>query len=404
MANGIITGSGTQAEPWIVEDGWDFNALRNIGSDVWAPHWIELAEDISLAMFPAFTPIPMRYFNIDGKGHKITNVSINAGTGLFETLRTWDTKNIRIEGTIIHASSWLGDHIGFLCSVLELHTLNGSGGSTSNIQCFGSITARLPNNIALHGIGGCFGLVRTSNAATALPGIVTDCAFYGMIDYTVAFSLTTQPSGTNARGAGGITGIIDTDGSGRRGVTISRCVVVATFRINGGAAAILFGGIAAIIRSSQASNIGSCIAVTRMEFSNAAATTQMISAGGIASHNTIGNNTTISNCGAHMEVVYNPPAAISTLLIGGILGVGAGNVVTSYAVLRFNNSNSVALPGSMLVRGIGLNANNTNSFFDADVLAEGFTGEVANAAWGRTTAQLQNQKFLEIQGWVFADV
>jgi len=56
------------------------------------------------------------------------------------------------------------------------------------------------------------------------------------------------------------------------------------------------------------------------------------------------------------------------------------------------------------MRGIGGQVVVTNSFFDSQVLAVGWSEAVTTPEWGRTTAQLQNQQFLESQGWVFADV
>lgn len=76
----------------------------------------------------------------------------------------------------------------------------------------------------------------------------------------------------------------------------------------------------------------------------------------------------------------------------------------SYAVVEFRNPNSANLPATRSMRGIGGQVVVTNSFFDAEVLAIGWSEAVTTPEWGRTTAQLQSRDFLELQGWVFADV
>jgi len=81
---------------------------------------------------------------------------------------------------------------------------------------------------------------------------------------------------------------------------------------------------------------------------------------------------------------------------------GTNPIVTSYAVIKFQNPNNTPLPTNRSIRGIGGQVVVTNSFFDSQILAMGWTEDVANSEWGRTTAQLQSQAFLESQGWVFA--
>jgi len=94
-----------------------------------------------------------------------------------------------------------------------------------------------------------------------------------------------------------------------------------------------------------------------------------------------------------------------TLHIAGLHGMrptGTNPVVTSYAVIEFQNPNNATLPTNRSIRGIGGQVVVTNSFFDSQILAMGWTEDVANSEWGRTTIQLQSQAFLESQGWVFA--
>jgi len=124
----------------------------------------------------------------------------------------------------------------------------------------------------------------------------------------------------------------------------------------------------------------------------------------------------VSLCGAHTDILYNPRESVAALLIGGLWSgfnsTNSGNhgsLVNSYAVLRIRNPNNREWPeiirvnGMMLISGTMQTLAVTGSFFDAEVLAEGWSGVVENANMGVTTAQLQSMEFLESQGWVFVD-
>ena len=161
MANGILSGAGTQSNPFIVEDGWDMNALRNLSADQW--HWIELANDIYLNIFLNWIPIPSRRFNINGNAHAIKGLRIAGGSdhiGLFSQLETLETKDIRIEAEIIQPSSSTNS-VGILCGRLVGGAFGALSGdpariaNISNIQCFGSITVTATGST--QPTGGCFG-------------------------------------------------------------------------------------------------------------------------------------------------------------------------------------------------------------------------------------------------------
>ena len=109
MPNGIMTGDGTREAPFVVMDALDFNALRNVPATTTATSaFVELGADINLGTLPNFTPIPSRFLNIDGKGHKIQHFTSSAsGTGfgltvgLFTSLSCTEyLRNIVIEGMV----------------------------------------------------------------------------------------------------------------------------------------------------------------------------------------------------------------------------------------------------------------------------------------------------------------
>ena len=110
MANGVMLGAGTQNDPWVVEDAWDLDSLRNLSATDW--HWVKIENDISVGSFPNWIPIPSRRFNIDGNNKTISNLRIVASSGaagLFAQLETLDTRDLRIEAEIVHSSTSTSD-------------------------------------------------------------------------------------------------------------------------------------------------------------------------------------------------------------------------------------------------------------------------------------------------------
>ena len=402
-----MTGSGTQTDPWLVQDGLDLDALRNLPATAW--QWIELANNIDLRMFPNWTPIPTRRFNINGRGHAIQGLRIvgNAGQslGLFAQLETLETKDLTIEGEIIQTSSSTAE-IGMLCGRLvgghfgPLAADPARVANVSGIQCFGNIFVTVTGST--QPTGGCFGSTWGESNLTLN---ISHCAFYGNISIHITSSSTTSPSSTQLRACGGIIGFADARGSTTNYTfTMSNCISVAQFTMLGGTAHAIVGGILGAARAGSTPNITSCVAQNKLAIVNLHNWTQTIWFGGIFGAGIVACN--ISSCAAHSQVIYAPTADVATLHIAGIhcmRSTGTSPVVTSYAVIDFQNPNNAALPATRSVRGIGNQTVITNSFFDSEVLALGWTDAVTNVDFGRTTAQLQNRQFLELQGWVFAD-
>ena len=406
MANGVMLGTGTQADPWIVEDGWDFNALRNLSASEW--HWLELADDINLGVFPNWTPIPSRRFNINGNNKTIRNVRMvgqHQQLGLFAQLETLETKDLRIEAEITSTAASSND-IGILCGRL----VGGAFGALaadpariaiiSNIQCFGNITVTVTG--ATQPTGGCFGSTWGEANVTLL---IQNCAYYGNISCHITSSSTTSPSTTQLRSFGGILGTADARGSiANYTISLVNCISVVQFVMVGGTAQAILGGILGATRAGMSPNINGCLSKVRLFVTNSLPWTQTIWYGGILGAGVVGCNITM--CAAHSEVVYNPSGSVATLHIAGLhcmRSTGTNPVHMSYAVIEFRNPNDTELPVTRSMRGIGGQVVVTNSFFDAQVLAVGWSEAVTTPEWGRTTAQLQSQQFLESQGWVFAD-
>ena len=413
MPNGVMTGTGTQADPWIVEDGWDFNALRNVtGGD-----WAELANDINLSMFANFAPINLS-INLNGNGHLIHDFFIqNSGgnTGIFGSMTTLagarEIRDVRLMGEVVAQGMGNTNHAGML-----LGSLTNNNSSTtmnlSNIQCFGSISVIATGGTGGHnqGVGGCFGHIIINGTSSTTH--ISNCSFHGTIQYHVAFtgSNTGAVSSTNSRGVGGIIGVFHR--SAGTNSSISRCITNLNLFIHGGTAASHHGGIIANLRTGGGSvNINRCVSVMSVQFTNTAdlLQTHPMTVAGTIGHVFEGNGG-VSLCAAHSDIIYDPPGEISALnlggLIGGMNGTGTNTLANSYSVMRLINPNDLPMPEYLSVRGTGglatQNITHSNTFFDATVLAEGWSGAVQRNEHGRTTAQLQNRAFLETQGWVFA--
>jgi len=370
MANCVMLGTGTQADPWIVEDGWDFNSLRNLPTTEW--HWIKIDNDIDLGVFPNWTPIPSRRFNINGNGKTIKNVRMMGSfvrLGLFDQLETLETKDLRIEAEITSTSASNND-IGILCGRLvggafgALAADPARTATISNIQCFGNITVTV--NGATQPTGGCFGSTWGEANVTLL---IQNCAYYGNISCHITSSSTTSPSNTQLRSFGGILGTAEARGSiANYTISLIKCISVVQFVMVGGTAHAIVGGIIGAARSGSAPNINGCLAKARLFITNTLAWTQPIWFGGILGAGIVACN--INMCAAHNEILFNPSGNVAGLHIAGLhcmRSTGTNPVHMSYAVIDFKNPNNVTLPVTRSMRGIGGQVVVATSFFDAHV-------------------------------------
>jgi hypothetical protein len=406
MPNGTMTGSGTSVDPYIVMDGYDFNALRNITTSTSDIKNIQLGSDISLSMYPIFTPIPSKYFNIDGQNHLVSDINILNGRGIFETLNTQLTKDLRVEGELIHSN--VTSPTGFLCGVLNLLTDNSK---LSNIQCFAGIAVTLTYADLGCKFGGVAGQVYCSGSNNQM-GYIENCIFYGTIQIMVAGTASSANNDTT-RAIGGIVGYTDTY-SYSAGITITGCISIATFNISGKDSYLYVGGIVGAFRNGsnavKPTVVQKCVSKTKVYFTNTVATTQPMYIAGITGYSW-GSYSTIKQCCSHMDIIYDSIAPISSLYIYGVIAnsntTSIANVITqNYSVLSWENPNDASLPTSSLtaygISGTTIAAP-SSSFYDADVLSieGGWPMAATDATLGRTTAQLKDQGYLESQGWVF---
>lgn len=94
-----MTGTGTQADPYIISTVDDLYSLSTVGGAVYC----ELGADIDLNGTPYaehFSTIPLNCLSLDGKGHSIRNIYVSAPTDtvkIFEVQRDISISNLIVE-------------------------------------------------------------------------------------------------------------------------------------------------------------------------------------------------------------------------------------------------------------------------------------------------------------------
>jgi len=437
MAMGVMSGTGTQDDPFIIEDGLDFNALRNISNNFSSLpsgledfQYVELANDISLSMFPMFTALPRRAYNIDGKGHMISNINLIApppnqwgerfgSTGLFQALHVSDyIKDLKLEGTIdtMVQMDGMGGNVGTLTQELALH----HSAVISNVEAYFEIKVEIVDNaISVGGIAGLCSIRTSSNQVR-----VTECGFKGKITVD---SSPRQPWDTLNNRMGGIFGALVNwetwNGSAAflQSLTIERCHVEMSIELDprwGGQNNI--GGIYAATWTNRGNisplSINDCVAKIDFRFihTTSLAANTIVRIGGIVMNpaTSTNSNVTLNRCVAFIDVLWVHTIAVPNFQMAGLLfhGHNAGQNFTinqGYAVMKMINPNNRPWAGIganfgsiTLLPSTTPNVIVNDAFFDIDVFEEGFDGAFT-ITHGVSTAQLKNQSFLEGQGWVF---
>ena len=413
MPNGIMTGDGSRDNPWVVEDGWDFNALRNIpANDSESVAFVELGGNINLSMFANFIPIPPRWFNIDGKGFVISDFSVQSASGdagLFANINVTEyIKNIILEGVIEsnHTASNLTS--GLLAGRINIQQ---TGVVVENIEAYGDLNFSLSGIHSSHGWGGVAGAVVVN------PGVVDatlcGCSFKGVAN----LQFNSGTAGTVCSSFGGITNFHNSGVSGAS-ISCSSCFADVTVFISGNWNNLGGGRIGSICGTIfGAGNVtnrsvffSACIGRIIVNYANTVTNSRpMFYSGLLGRNNTVSGNTgvvtAISRCAGFLEITYDPPEAVLGAQrfygLNGASGGSAVSVASSYAVIKYANPQNKELPAITEFHGIGQNVTATNAFFDLSVLRETWDGEVGNLTRGVNTEQLQSRTFLESQGWVF---
>jgi len=413
MANGILPGSGTKSEHFLVEDGRDFDALRNIPTSVSEHVYIEITNDISLAMFPLFAPIPTKHFNIDGKSHAITGINISSGTsmaGLFLDLHSDDyIKNIVLEGRVSCNNSGTIT-CGGVCNRLTLR----SNAVVSNVECHMSLSFSAGSGLTA---GGLFGVVEITGAGSRA---ISECAFKGTME-----AGSSNTGTTFSMIVAGIVGQLwNAGGANDYTFMIDRCFTHISYRINSRINLHLSG---IFSRTGQGFNtattsypimINKCVAKMRVQFTHPGAfannTTQAVCGIACVVGNFTGQVATVEKCATFVDILWTHQFALRAFHLSGLLHRGSASgqrftINQGYAVIRMINPDNLPWEGITGSFGsvtflpstqptVGVN----DAFFDVDIFAESYDGEFTQTH-GITTAELQSQAFLEARGWEFKD-
>ena len=162
MANGTFGGgSGTELDPFLVEDADDLNAVRN---DVFS-HYKQVV-DIDMSVYSNWVPIgdtsvgPPMIGSYDGGGNAIANLNVNnpnlTYAGLFAETSGATLKNINVSGVVL-AKRIAGLLVG------------SAAGGTTIVNCGGIGEVSIGESEAIVG-----GLVGQS-------GNITDCYYRGSV-------------------------------------------------------------------------------------------------------------------------------------------------------------------------------------------------------------------------------
>jgi hypothetical protein len=386
--------------------------------------FIEFGADINLGMFPNFTPIPSRFFNIDGKGHKITNVSMSMSgasfglnVGLFQTLNCTEyVKNIVIEGIASLRVTGTGSgSIGLLASNIRTAGTNSTV-VIENIEAYGSID--LGSQGSTTGIIAGGAIASLINVESNHRATVRNCFFHGVMQCTVANTATTTGP---TLVLGGLVGRIDLSFNAVASfdlcVTDINLFASGTTGVRMGVIGGMCGDCSGPTNSSAANRaiaFVSCIGKLAVNYNNIGEFNRpMIFAGlmgrndtSTASSMAAGMTTEMMNCGGFLTINYDPAFPTGNADFNGLHGQGVrnGSASSSYVVMEYNNPNNRELPPVFNLHALGNVTASANVFFDETVLRAAWDGPISQPTRGRTTAQLQSQAFLESEGWVFADV
>jgi len=405
MPGGVLTGDGSQGNPYIVMDGYDLNALRTkiVTSGVFP--YVELGADIDMSVYANFVPLPMSYCNFDGKNHRIYNLNISDSstlsyTGLFSTLHSGIVKDLCIDGSVINAYTGGSTKVGMLAGYLYIGV---AGGKVSGVHCSGYVQGRSYNSAC---IGGICGVFTTDNIGGN--NAIENSSFYGAIAMKGGGGVTDQASMLPV-----ISGIVgDLSAYNTASVTVSKCIAQFTAVLEVSSTTVGIVGIAGKLNptTNGSVTVERCVAIMEVQIpvSSAVTSSYPLNIGGISANNTTTSGASINRCAAHVVLKYDPPFTIDTLKFSGIFAKVYSSGTTMpismcYAVISIQNPNSKPFPTTFQVDGIcvPLPASSTASFYDADVLTASFSGPVVSTANGRATAQLKSQAYLESQGWVF---
>jgi len=366
-----MTGSGTLLDPYII---WDVNDLQNMNLDLTA--YYELGQDIDASATVGWNgglgfvpvgrfPLPALPFSgyFDGKGYKITNLTINRPLedycGLFG-YTSGDGRYVRnagLENVDITCASDSAGLIGF----------NDDNRSISNCWVTGDIDI--------------------SNASWALQTLVGGLTGYTnalVEDCWVNINITnTTGAGDRTRQIGGLIGLI---GGGVNSV-VRRCYSLGTITYVGVAGTDHWetGGLAG-------ENAGGEVSQCYSELNIVVNSDDIDSISGLVGV----NSGTISNCYARGDITANGTPA-STAHIAGFTGFNSGSISNVYST-GLKTTTGINYIGGLVGENWGGTVD--DSFWDTET--SGML--VSDGGTGKNTTEMKDSATFITAGWGFGTI
>lgn len=214
-------GDGSENNPWVITSPQELKALSDMGGAQTNSKYITLGNDIDMSGID-FTPIETYNIVFDGKGHTISNLTIdkageNISAGLFGEVSNSTIKDLTLENFIIRSAARSGCLAGSLTKMVEVSGITIKGTNEVTVSTVGGIDSY---SVEAGGIAGYADSYMTVKDITIMPGTtVTSVGDYyneryaagGIIGraYDVRFAGNITSAATvNGSLAGGIVGEI----------------------------------------------------------------------------------------------------------------------------------------------------------------------------------------------------
>ena len=204
-ANGTISGSGTEGDPYLIEDAEDYAVFANVNNKAtyWASGvYVKLAADIGTADAPVTATVGTTSSNLycgvfDGNGKTLTVSITGYKYAPFSYISGATIRNLNVQGTVSAYSSYCSGLVGY--SYSGTNTITGC-----------HIAANINYTVSY-----CAGIVGNMSSSTL---ILTDCVYGGSID-----------TGNYGNYVGGLVGWSENGAT----LTIDNCLFNGTYSGNG---------------------------------------------------------------------------------------------------------------------------------------------------------------------------
>lgn len=170
-------GDGSENNPWIITTPQELKALSDMGEAQTHSKHIALGSDIDMSGID-FNPIKTYNIVFDGKGHTISNLTIdNAGektpSGLFGEISNSTIKNLTMENFIIRSAARSGCLAGNLVKMVEVSGITIKGTNEVTVSNAGGIESY---NVEAGGLAGLAEYYMIMKDITIMPGTTVTSA------------------------------------------------------------------------------------------------------------------------------------------------------------------------------------------------------------------------------------